>query len=697
MKAKYFIIGCLLVCLCVPQCKKDKKDDLIKTITIALASNDNLSINQSVVATATITPVESEEEVEWLINSGADKVTLTPNGKQATITAKAAGEAKIQARSASKKAISNEVTVNVDSEVDLAALLDGESFVGTAETDGVMNDPIDNVGATFVKDNTVTVTVTVVAYLAAYGDNEIIGKLEISESSTPGVYNLTSLPDAPCVMDLSFVAPDFGIIFDVTGTYNTNTNPPTLILNMVHTEDSPVGQDIFLTAHPGEREPDLGPAADVAGAYTTTAKIVVVGEEGVEIDEVEVVLTRVENNKVTMTMTGDFGDFGESIEGELTVSATYGLTGTAEAGETEFTVAGLVDEDGEIWLTFKEDNVVAIEVPYVATPDYALDVEGTYWGEGKACGSSSNNIEDVVITLERVALNRVAVTVDAKLPVCTTVFEGSRHFEGNLTVGDDYSLSGTIIGDISLDVVTESFVDPETQTVTLNLYADLYGNKIIFVMTGGPDEPAPKITIGTQPSDATVMEGSITGVLTIAASVTPSGTPSYQWYENTTNSNEGGTEIEGATDATFAIPTTLTEGDYYYYCVVSADVAADPVTSNVATVTVSAIVTPDYASEVVGEYTTTGYVDATDATLTGVVTKLEKVDNNTVAMTMTSSFGNVTGNLTVDADKNLSGGPLPGPMGQQFNVTGSVSEGELSLVFVATSGYVTITLPAPEE
>jgi hypothetical protein len=50
------------------------------------------------------------------------------------------------------------------------------------------------------------------------------------------------------------------------------------------------------------------------------------------------------------------------------------------------------------------------------------------------------------------------------------------------------------------------------------------------------------ITITTQPAaTTTVTEGSISGSLSIAASVAPSGTPAYQWFVNTTNSATGGT------------------------------------------------------------------------------------------------------------------------------------------------------------
>jgi len=97
----------------------------------------------------------------------------------------------------------------------------------------------------------------------------------------------------------------------------------------------------------------------------------------------------------------------------------------------------------------------------------------------------------------------------------------------------------------------------------------------------------PVITITTQPAaTTTVTAGKISGSLTVAASVTEGATLSYQWYSNSNSSNNtSGTIITGETAASFTIPTTLTAGTYYYYCVVSATGAVS-VTSNVVTVTV---------------------------------------------------------------------------------------------------------------
>ena len=97
----------------------------------------------------------------------------------------------------------------------------------------------------------------------------------------------------------------------------------------------------------------------------------------------------------------------------------------------------------------------------------------------------------------------------------------------------------------------------------------------------------PVITITKQPAATTdVLAGSISGSLSVAASVTPALTLTYQWYSNTTDSNSGGTLLSGATSTSYTIPTSLTMGTYYYYCVVSSAGGGTAV-SNVATVIVS--------------------------------------------------------------------------------------------------------------
>lgn len=97
----------------------------------------------------------------------------------------------------------------------------------------------------------------------------------------------------------------------------------------------------------------------------------------------------------------------------------------------------------------------------------------------------------------------------------------------------------------------------------------------------------PKITITTQPEAITeVTQGSISGSLSVVASSNTSYPVTYQWYENTVESTSGGTVINGETSASLNIPTDLTTGTYYYYCVLSS-VGATDVTTDIAMVDVS--------------------------------------------------------------------------------------------------------------
>jgi len=97
----------------------------------------------------------------------------------------------------------------------------------------------------------------------------------------------------------------------------------------------------------------------------------------------------------------------------------------------------------------------------------------------------------------------------------------------------------------------------------------------------------PTITITSQPASSTeFVEGAITGTLSVAASTNTSNPVTYQWFENTVNSSTGGTSINGATAASFTIPTDLVADSYYYYCVLSSS-GATSVKTSVATVVVS--------------------------------------------------------------------------------------------------------------
>ena len=70
---------------------------------------------------------------------------------------------------------------------------------------------------------------------------------------------------------------------------------------------------------------------------------------------------------------------------------------------------------------------------------------------------------------------------------------------------------------------------------------------------------------------ATVTYGYESQNISVSATPAEGHTLSYQWYDNgTTNNNNGGTIIDGATNASYAFPIGKNAGTYYYYCVVTA-------------------------------------------------------------------------------------------------------------------------------
>ena len=79
-----------------------------------------------------------------------------------------------------------------------------------------------------------------------------------------------------------------------------------------------------------------------------------------------------------------------------------------------------------------------------------------------------------------------------------------------------------------------------------------------------PLEAAPYLM--TQPESADYIQGDSAEALSVVASA--NGELAYQWYCNDTDSNENGTAIASATEATY-VPSTQETGTTYYYCVVT--------------------------------------------------------------------------------------------------------------------------------
>jgi gliding motility-associated-like protein len=220
-------------------------------------------------------------------------------------------------------------------------------------------------------------------------------------------------------------------------------------------------------------------------------------------------------------------------------------------------------------------------VSYVATGNYTVSLIVT-----NECGSS-------VTTNKSFTINDTPVVTNA--PLTQTVCSGFATTLVNLTsspAGAAFTWTATATSGITgftpsgtstIPVQTISTANTSPGTITYAITPSLGGcpglvtNYVIVV------NPAPKIT--THPTSSTFCLGGSPSALSFVLT-SAIGTPTYQWYSNTTNSNTGGSIISGATNATFTPPAT-TVGIFYYYCIISLPTGGcSSITTNAATITI---------------------------------------------------------------------------------------------------------------
>ncbi len=265
---------------------------------------------------------------------------------------------------------------------------------------------------------------------------------------------------------------------------------------------------------------------------------------------------------------------------------------TYDAGES-FAAAGM-----EVTATYNNDSSTAkVVTGYTVSPDGALATSND-----KVTISYTENGETATAT-QAITVNAapqptfVAVTDITGIPTAATAntplqltgtVEPTNATNQTITwsVKDAGTTGATISGNTLSTTAAGTVV--VTATITNGLTESTNYTKDATITVSAPAQSY-TVDITTQPqATSAVTAGSISGNLTVAATTQPAGgTLSYQWYSNTTNSNTGGTQIASANSASFPIPTDLTAGEYYYYCVVSVT-DGTPATSNVAKVVVSA-------------------------------------------------------------------------------------------------------------
>ncbi len=315
------------------------------------------------------------------------------------------------------------------------------------------------------------------------------------------------------------------------------------------------------------------------------------------------------------------GNYGIYVNAEMSANsygtdASLNITGNGSLIVTGTNSHGLFVKSGtgNASLTINDASVVAntthtysghagicvqSSVSATSSPNLSLAVDGgsltasgtgnsdgilLYVGSSQATGATTSlTITDHAIVDARnggISASRISETLPTPTPT------------GNNSSGivfDDKN--GTVYGNVTLD---ESLTINQGETLTvpdgssLNCNGNLTNNGTIIVKKGGnlTGDPGGTVisapTIGTQPTSQTVTEGG-----TATFTVVTSGTEplSYQWQQST-DSGQSWTNIDGATDATYTTEATTTSmNGYQYRCVVSN--SAGSITSDAVSLTVN--------------------------------------------------------------------------------------------------------------
>ncbi|MDP4818334.1 MAG: hypothetical protein NWR69_04910, partial [Flavobacteriales bacterium] len=194
--------------------------------------------------------------------------------------------------------------------------------------------------------------------------------------------------------------------------------------------------------------------------------------------------------------------------------------------------------------------------------------EITFTGSGCA-PATSTSAEVVVVALPTVSLQAIANETVCLGGTPSTLSPG--------ILGGTGAVSYQWYSNTTNDVTTGTAIAGETNA-TYSPGATAVGATYYYLITtfagtncGSVTTDASQIivvadpTITTQPiATDSLCVGGTPATLSVA-STGGVGTPTYQWYSNTTNSNIGGTTIPGAASDTYSPPATTVVGSEYFY------------------------------------------------------------------------------------------------------------------------------------
>lgn len=277
----------------------------------------------------------------------------------------------------------------------------------------------------------------------------------------------------------------------------------------------------------------------------------------------------------TITLPSVTANTGYTFDGWYDTATGGNKIGDAEATYTptgnvtlyaHYTSTGGEETGGEQPVTIDGDNETS-DVVSLTGGSWSGSGASAYYGLGSAgsftiaSNNSNASISKIVLTYTENKSDRYGGTV--------TVTPGTYSYSSS-------AIQGTWTG--------------SANSVTFTTLDKCRIKSIVVYYTTGPS-----LSFTTQPSNKDYAQG-VSVSLVVSASVSNDtkgeyGDVTYQWYSNTTESNQNGTPLDGKNEATLK-PSTAELGTTYYYCVATAAKTADAsqkltATSNVAEVTVS--------------------------------------------------------------------------------------------------------------
>lgn len=192
---------------------------------------------------------------------------------------------------------------------------------------------------------------------------------------------------------------------------------------------------------------------------------------------------------------------------------------------------------------------------------------------GSGCGAIASNVAEIIVVNDPTITTQPLITqtlcqnaTPTTLSVTASGGLGNSYFYQWYSSDTNTNVGGALIS----GATTSSFI-PSTTTVGTVFYyciitqaigsgCNATSNTAQVIINAAP-------AISDQPQNGTYCVNQ-TATPLAASFINGIGTPTYQWFSNSINSNSGGNLIAGQTTSSFT-PSTTIAGNVYYYCVIT--------------------------------------------------------------------------------------------------------------------------------